>query len=242
MPAGRAGADAPAGGDAPAVPVVPAIPAAPVGDAARRAPLSASRPKSSGRRAISIMAGRTPMASVQTPRAYHAVCQLQAPMMACATRGISASPEPWEMWFTARGEGAAADKPVADGRGRAQFQRAGENGASGHIDQVKEPDLADGTQAQGAQAGDSRGNAHHDAGAIAVNQRPHYRRQGYGANPAQAYRHRYGRARPAQFRFHRHHEHRQHRHRHQRAGRAGRYSRQHQDNPSVVKRGPPPLP
>ena len=66
-------------------------------DCALAVPPSGSSPKSSGRRPISAIVGATPTASVQMPKAYHAVCQLHAPMMACAISGITASPEPCKM-------------------------------------------------------------------------------------------------------------------------------------------------
>ena len=66
-------------------------------DGALAVPPSGSSPKSSGRRPISAIVGATPTASVQMPKAYHAVCQLHAPIMACAISGITASPEPCNM-------------------------------------------------------------------------------------------------------------------------------------------------
>ena len=74
---------------------------------ARRVPLppSGSIPKSSGRRAISKIAGITPMTTVQTPSAYHAVSHPQAPVIAWATSGIIARPDPCDTWFKARANG-----------------------------------------------------------------------------------------------------------------------------------------
>ena len=86
-------------------------------------PPSASNPRSSGRRAISSMAGTTPTATVHAPSAYHATSQPQAPMIACATSGITARPEPCDTWFSASANGrrrtnqllTATDVPSSSG-------------------------------------------------------------------------------------------------------------------------------
>ena len=72
---------------------------------AELAPPSGSSPKSSGRRAISSIAGITPTASVQMPRVYQAASQPQTPMIACATNGMTARPDPCDIWFSANAKG-----------------------------------------------------------------------------------------------------------------------------------------